>query len=253
MARKVLTVFKLSRWGPIQERVKYVQDAIALAIGILQFALVVFMLRGPIRRYGFVLFYCLVQLGTSVGEIWVANAFGARSRVYWHMFWIDEIGLDLFLFLILIVLSLRALHGHPLRPKAKRVLFGVALAAMTLPFVLFKGAFRTGAWYDHTSQLLNFGAAMLNLTLWSAIIATRQKDRQLPGTSSGFGIMATGVAISYGLRRLGHGPGFVMTAGNTIFQLAHLAGAFVLCWAFRPRKKKEPSEAAPCLSQPTIG
>ncbi len=219
--------------------VDFLRDTLSYSTALLQVATVVFMLAGHIRKYAFVLIYCLLQLGTSMVEMTVTSRFGPRSRLFYHLFWTDEIGLDLVLFFILIVLTYRAMEGSPAQAAMGRMLGAVIAIVMALPFVLFKGAFVKTAWFDHMSQLLNFGAALLNLGLWTALLGSGKRDPQLLTVSAGFGVVATGVATSFGLRRLVHFPGagsnsLAWMSANLVFVAAHLGGALILCWAFRP-------------------
>jgi hypothetical protein len=216
-------------------------NALAFSTAVLQVATVVFLFLGTIRKYAFVLAYCLLQLATSVVEMTVAIKFGHRSRQFFELFWTDEIVLDVLLFFILILLTYRAMEGSTAQGHVRRLLGGVMLMVMLVPFVLFKGAFITMAWFDHTSQLLNFGGAILNLGLWTALLGSRKRDPQLLTVSAGFGVVVTGVAISFGCRRLSHLPGagshnLALMAADLVFVLAHLTGALTLCWAFRPAK-----------------
>jgi hypothetical protein len=204
----------------------------------MQLGTVVFLLFGPVRRYAFVLVFSLAQLVTSLLEEIVIRRFGTASKEYRLVFWTDEIVLDLLLFLILILLTYRAMEGSAARGSMGRILGAVALIVMVLPFVIYKGAFVQYSWFDHTSQVLNFGAAILNLGLWTALLGSRRRDRKLLTVSAGFGILATGVAISFGLRQLFHGAAY--TAAGDAFVVAHLAGALILCWAFRPAFGRNP-------------
>ena len=213
-------------------------DMLALSITLMQLGTVAFLLFGPIRRYAFVLAYCLMQLGTSLLEVTVEHRFGPKSKIFNNIFWADEIGMDLLLFLILILLTYRAMERSPLRAAMGKMLGAVVLIVVSVPFAFFPGAFRSGAWFNSTSQMLNFGAAVLNLGLWTALLGSKKRDPQLLTVSAAFGLVATGVAISFGFRRLiQSGPAF--TAANLVFTVAHLAGAAVLCWAFRPSTWKK--------------
>lgn len=205
---------------------------LAFTTALLQVATVVFLILGPTRKYAFVLGYLLLQLGTSVVEMTVNHKFGAGSKLYRNLFWTDEFTLDVVLFVILILLTDRAMEGSAARGRMRRVLGAVAAVVIVLPFVLYKGVFVRGAWFDHASQLLNFGAAILNLGLWTALLGSRKRDLQLLTVSAGFGIIATGAAISFGLRRLVsfHSAGW--TVANLVFVLAYLTGCLILCWAF---------------------
>ena len=108
----------------------------------MQVGTVVFLLIGPVRKYAFVLVYCLLQLITSLLEVGMIRKFGQRSRQYSMVFWTDEIVLDLLLFLILILLTYRAMEGSPAAggdgPHAGRgdaIAIGAAVCA-------FQGSFR---------------------------------------------------------------------------------------------------------------
>jgi hypothetical protein len=222
---------------------------LAFATALFQVATVVFLFLGRIRKYAFVLGYCLLELGTSVVEMTVTGTLGGHSRQFRIIFWTDELVLDVVLFCILILLTDRAMEGSPARGAMRRMLGAVMVVALALPFVLYRGAFVKAAWFDHTAQLLNFGAAILNLGLWTALLGSRKRDPQLMMVSAGFGIIATGAAISFGLRRLVHIHGAAWTAANFVFVAAYLLGSLILCRAFLPvgifRKKADPDKRKP--------
>jgi hypothetical protein len=199
-----------------------------------QLGTVAFLLLEGVRKYSYVAGYCFLQLFTSLLEIIVNREFGSHSRQYRIAFWTDEIGLDLLLFLILIVLTYRAMEGSPLQSAMRGMLVAGTVIVVALPFVLFQGMFAKPSWFEHTSQSLNFGAAIVDLGLWTALLRSPHRDPKLMRVSAGFGIVAAGVAMSFGLRSLIHARGAAYTAASTMFVLAHLAGAMLLCWAFRP-------------------
>jgi hypothetical protein len=219
--------------------VQFFLDAVGFAAGFLQVGTVVFLLLGPARKYAFVLAYCALQVLTTLLEVGVIGKFG-RGKLYGKVFWTDEIVLDLLLFLILILLTYRAMEGSPMRAAMGRVLAVVTAITIALPFFLFKGAFVKMSWFDHTSQMLNFGAAILNLGLWTALLGSRKRDTKLLTVSAAFGILATGAAISFGLRQIFNAHGATHSAASQVFVFAHLFGSFILCWAFRPALKVRP-------------
>jgi len=197
--------------------VDYFLTSLGLSISLLQLATVVLLILGPARKYAFVLIYSVLQLGTSVIEIAVAHRFGTTGKAYRLVFWTDEIALDLLLFLILILLTYQAMEGSPGRGAMRKMLVAFALIAVSLPLGVFKGAFVKAAWFDQTSQLLNFSAAILNLGLWTALLSSRRRDLQYLTVSAGFGIVATGVSISFGLRHLIHTRGAAYQGANLMF------------------------------------
>jgi hypothetical protein len=212
-------------------------DALIVLGGLIQGLAVVCLLLGPVRKYALVAAYCALQLGTSIAEFIVLQELGKNSHLYRVLFWTDEIVLDVLLFLVLILLTYRAMDGRPAQQAMSRILGAITVIVMLLPFVLFKGPFVKTTWYYHTSQLLNFGAAILNLGLWTALLGSRHRDAQVLMVSAGFGIVATGVAISFGLPILIGGAvahGRVTIAVDLVFMLAHMAGTLILCRAFQP-------------------
>jgi CHASE2 domain-containing sensor protein len=115
-----------------------------------------------------------------------------------------------------------------------KVLTAVCVIVMALPFVIFKGPpFQSTQWFNHTSQLLSFGAAILNLGLWSALVANRKRDPQLLAVSTGLGIAVTGAAISYGVR--GYLAANHLWIPDAFMGLTFMASMVIWCWAFRPR------------------
>jgi hypothetical protein len=234
----------------MREGVEYLLNAVSWSIGATQLATVVLLLWGPARKYGFVLGYCLLELGTSLAEIVVMREFGTKGRIFWRVFWTDEIVLDLLLFFILILLTHRAMEGSASRRGMEKLLGAVAAIVVSLPFVLYQGAFQKSAWFNHTSQLLNFGAALLNLGLWTALLRPGKRDRHLLTVSAGFGVTATGVAVAYGLRAMIHTRGAAWDTANLMFGLAHLAGAMILCWAFWPAQSAAGCQPALATYEP---
>jgi len=166
------------------------------------------------------------------------------------VYWTDEVLLDLLLFLMVILLIYRALEGSPMRAGMGRLLGAVVNSVAIVPFVLFSARRFSTAWFDGTSQLLNFGAAIMNLALWTALIATKKRDPLLLTVSAGLGVAVTGAAITFGLRRFTLPGGTPQHMANLFKAITYLAGLTIWCWAFRPRARK--STAPPAVSAPTV-
>ena len=156
------------------------------------------------------------------------------------------------------------------KPLLGRVLSGLVVAMIGLPFVLFQpfhqyrprkealnstsrllnlgsALFQTyppAAWFNSTSQLLNFGAAIMNVILWAALIQSKKRDPQILALSIGLGILVTGSAIGFGLRHFVPQGGWT-AAFNLFLNLAQLAATLIWCHAFWPAQaRKIPSAAA---------
>jgi len=164
----------------------------------LQLVLIFFLLRGYYRRYGIFLAYCIIQLVMIAFQNGAYYTAGLNSALYRNVYWTSEVLAYLLLFIMVILMTDRVLQGSPMRPKAARFLLIITIAATALPFVLYHPYF-TGRWYRHACQLLSLSGAVMNLILWTAMLAKRERDAQLMKVSVGLGLGVTGVAIAYGL------------------------------------------------------
>ena len=223
-------------------------EAISIAI---QAAVIFFLLRGSFRRYPLLLLYCFLQLVATVAEEYVYRVFGEPSTLYHRLYWTDEISLDLLLFLMVITLTYQALEGSPLRKTMGRLLGAVVVIVLVVPFVLFSARRFNSAWFDGASQLLNFGGAIMNLGLWTALIGIRKRDPLLLKVSAGLGVAVTGAAIAYGLRRFTPPGGTLQQLANLFKTITYLASVAIWCWAFRSAAGKNRTSPAP-IGSPSI-
>jgi hypothetical protein len=196
----------------------------------LLFVLAILLLRGPFRQYPLILAYCVTQLVLTAGEQYLRNIHAAKF--YTLLYWADEIILNLLLFLMVIVFTYRALGDNPMRAATGKMLAGIFVIVLLLPMLIFKKPLST-PWLNHTSQLLSFCAAVLNLGLWSALISNRRRDRLLLSVSAGLGIAVTGAAISYGVR--GYFSRDWIWVPDLFMSATFVICMVIWCWAFRPR------------------
>jgi hypothetical protein len=215
-------------------------EAISIAI---QAFVIVFLLRDSFRRYPLLLAYCVAQLAATISEEYVYRVFG-DSPMYGKLYWTDEVTLDLLLFLMVIALIYRALEGSALRTAMGRLMGTVLVIVLVVPFVLFSARRFSTSWFDSTSQLLNFGGAILNLALWTVLIGTKKRDPLLLTVSAGLGVAVTGAAIAFGLRRFTPPESTPQQLVNLFKTLTYLASVAIWCWAFRPGARKKPSPPA---------
>ncbi|HEY7335983.1 MAG TPA: hypothetical protein VH639_13935 [Bryobacteraceae bacterium] len=219
--------------------IRYVYDFLAAVQGAVVLAVIVLLLLGPLRRFWVVFAHAFWAFVGTVG-LTVFDILRSASHValYAHAYWINEVVLDLLLFLVVIVLTHTAAPEGELRQKIDRLLLLVAAAMIALPFLAFHPRFHpwpTAQWFNSTGEILNFGAAIMNLALWGALIATR-RDPQLLKVSAGLGIRLTGTALSYGVRHF-IPLGTSNLLPNLFLMLTQLAGWSILCWAFWPAAK----------------
>jgi hypothetical protein len=208
--------------------------------------LVLLLLRSNYRRYPLLLVYSLIFFAATLAESLVLRAApdGLKSATYRYVYRTDEVIIDLLLFLMVIMMTYKAMGENPLRAKIGRLLGIVVTGVVLLPFVLFRGP----QWFNETSQMLNFGAAIMNLALWTALLGNRKRDSLLLSVSAGLGVAVTGAAITYGLHHFkwaSHGTPRQMV--DLIKSLAHMGSLLIWCWAFWPatRRTAMPRHAVP--------
>jgi hypothetical protein len=251
-------------------------DLIAPFLGIANAAflalVLIYLLRGPFRRkYWIILAYVSWELFATAGltiadVVWHGSQKmdptiqTAANRLYARLYWSNDVLVDLFRFVLVIMLIYKATEGP--RRVSGRFLTGLVLATMVLPFLLFHpilnpstnpntSAFFAASWFNSTSELLNFGAAIMNLFLWAALIASKNRDPQLLSVSAGLGVVVTGSAIALGIRYF-----LVSTASDAIgyflMNLTQLVGWGMWCWTFRSSVKARPQFDGP-VAAPKLG
>ncbi len=209
----------------------YAFETLGWASIVLLFVLVVLLIRGPFRQYPLILAYCATQLVLTAGEDYFRII--KSPKFYSLLYWTDEILLNALLFLMVIVFTYRALGDTPMRAAAGKMLGAIFVVVLFLPLLIFQGpAFRSSSWLNHTSQLLCFCAAVLNLGLWSALVASRRRDRVLLAVSAGLGIAVTGAAISYGVR--GFFSRDLIWVPDVFMSATFVVSMCIWCWTFRP-------------------
>lgn len=206
-------------------------DVVNLALLCL---VVFYLIRGPFRRYPILLAYCVAELVTAAAEYFVSN-YGSH-QVFIRLYYADEVGIDLLLFFMVISFTYRALEGNPMRAAAGRILAVVTIGVLVLPFALFYRSIRDFAhFFSKTSELLNFGAAVMVLVLWTALLSAKARDRQLLMVSAGLGLQVTAQAIGFGIRQFLSGDQRWIV--DLFMMIAHLPSIYLWVLAFRPAPK----------------
>jgi hypothetical protein len=225
----------------------FLPSVLPVSDGLLQLTLIVFLLRGPFKRYPLLLLYCVFQIGVVILLGWAFFRAGAGSPVYRDLYWTADVVVDLLLFLMVITMTREVMMENPLWPMVGRMLSIIVVAAIVLPFVLFHPFFNS-RWFRHTSQLLSFGGALMNLFLWTGIIGKRDRDPQLLSVSAGLGAAVTGVAITYGLLQFTSAS--LQWLPDLFKSLTEVGSLLIWCWAFWP-SKREPSSRIEAVPDPS--
>jgi len=222
----------------------------ALLVGLpLQLAVIAALLRGAYRRYPFVLLYVIVDFLTTALEIRPSLAYRTATtpemkRSFATLYWWDERIIQAVVFLMVITLVYRATAQF--RPRRVLLLGVVAVtasfAAVTF-FIHFDPTLPSWDWMTPWTRDLNFGAAILDLGLWAALIGARDKDYTLLMVAGAMGIQFTGGAIGQAARNMS--PAAHMVMGDFI-ALANLACLYIWWHAFRlPEKVRSKVRARP--------
>ena len=216
-----------------------ISNAVALLL------LVVFLVIGPTRRFWVVLLYVSWELLATAGLTLADLRYNgtqqidravqtSASQLYARLYWTNDVIVDLLRFVLVTVLIYMVVGST--KPKLGRLLSGLVLAMIVLPFILFHPTFQPyprAVWFNSTSQLLNFGAAIMNVILWGALLQSKKRDPQILALSLGLGIMLTSFAIAYGFRHFFPQGGFT-AAINLFLNLAQLGASLIWCRAFWP-------------------
>jgi hypothetical protein len=241
--------------------------ALGVSIALALLTVLLFLIYGGFRRYrllyAYVSWELFATLGFTVADVLyhgTAPTSHARRTVaqlwYARLYWTNDVLVDLFRFVLVIVFIYMASEG--VKRVSPRLLAALVILAMILPFVLFnmdsKRAeidplhfqFPSSHWLNSTSELLNFGAAILNLMLWGTLLSSRRRDPHILGVSIGLGIVVTGTAVAYGVRHLISATEFA-AVGYLFMNLTQLAGWLVWCRTFRPQREV-PRDVRPTIA-----
>ena len=228
--------------------------------------LIALLLLGPGRKFWVVLLYASWEFLATVGlTIAYLRIFGTpqvspdAAQLYSRFYWTNDVIADLLRFVLVVVLIYRVAGSS--RPLLGRALSGLVVATIVLPFFLFHPIFPPpglptvasrwyprGAWFNSTSQLLNFGGAIMNVILWGLLLQSRKRDPQILAVSIGLGILLTGTAISYGLRHFAAPQGAYAALFNLLLNVTQLGAWLIWCRAFWPPPRRKIPGAA-VLSQ----
>jgi hypothetical protein len=207
-----------------------------------QLILFYFLLRGPLRRYLPIFIYVLVEiLGTYADKY--ADHLGRRTLLFQNVYFGTEVFGDLVLLAVLIFFAYQLMEDSPVRDKVRKLLGIIASAAVILPFLIFRAPLFSTTWYNGTIQLYNFGAAIMTLALWTAVIARKTRDPQLLLVCAGLGIAVAGNAALWGMRKFTSPGSDPRVIANLMIQILYLVRLGIWCWAFRPQHQPPPPAA----------
>lgn len=214
--------------------VQYFSWAIGLALEIL---LIATMLRGAFRRFPILFTYCCALFCTTVIEVsaYTAAFSGSRklakSRAFYY--WVNDAILQVLVFAVVISLIYLASARAQNRIVIRRWLLAAVVLIFAISFAVhFRAEPHLSQWAGAMSRDLNVCSIVLDLLLWSILIASRERDHTLLLLSGGLGIQFTGETIGQSLRQISTARG-VIWSGNLLIVCASLLCLFVWWQALR--------------------
>jgi hypothetical protein len=214
----------------------------AWIIGVpLELLLIAALLQGHYYRYPFFFLYCLGNFFTTVIDVSVNAAYwgGAHGfkglRVWWY--WVNEGIMQALVYALVISLIYHATKNIGPRRVVRASLVAGAVLFAGITFLVHYGPnLVLSAWMTPWTRDLNFCSAILDLALWSILIASREKNRRLLLLSGSLGIQFTTEAIGEAIRAISGARGVVV--GNVLMVVANLAVLFIWWRTFRPAPSK---------------
>ncbi len=195
--------------------------------------------RESLRSYPLILVYCSSLIVTTVVERLTYGSLD--SETYRNIYWTDELVVNTLLFSLVLSLIFRSLGEQPLRGALGRTLAVAILATAAYSiYILWDPAAGKLTFRGMTvvSRNLNFGAALLNLLLWTILMRTPKYDTQLLLVSAGLGIKVTGVAIAQALRTV-LPASYARDTVEFIIPVADFICLYLWWRTFRPAKPRQ--------------
>ncbi len=175
---------------------------------LLQFLVFSALLRGVYRKYPFLFAYSITLFLTTVIEVVAALDVGFFSGPWAGYYWVGDLVRQAALHALALSLIYTALPADPKRAARLRLLLLASVIYWALSaYFCFEP--RLNLWMTRLARNLTFGVALLNLLLWSLLIARRTRDRELLLISGGLGIQMAGEAVGLSLRGMSRAVTFV--------------------------------------------
>jgi hypothetical protein len=174
----------------------------AYAIGLwLNLKVISALVRGSYRQYPFVFAYALTLLLSTVAEIGLSGV--VPKRLWDSYYWIDEVILDVLVFCVVIAFIDEAARYSKQKLIERHWLVLAAALIFAVSFAIHHGL-PMNRQMTLISRDLNICAVILDLILWSLLLAARRPNRRLLLLSGGLGLQLTGAIMGEQLRNLSH-------------------------------------------------
>jgi hypothetical protein len=209
---------------------------------LLDILVVACLVRGPLKRFIFVFFYCLVEAVIFVIGGLSYLHLGPRGLRYENFFWTADLVTHVLITLILLSLIRESLGSNADLKRLASWALPVAIAGVALGSVLTFQDPNINVWMTPVSRNLSFAEEILNFMLWTALIRNRDYDRLLLFISAGIGIQVTGEVIGHTIRT------FITMRTMIWLPDTLLMASEIIClltWAWAFGRPKNPVPLAP--------
>jgi hypothetical protein len=234
--------------------VQFALQVCGYVVGLpLELLIIAALVRGPYKRFPILFAYTIFNFLTTVVEIPAYIAFysgdrqAQRTRAFYY--WLDEGVLFVLLFLVVVTLIWHATAHIRSRRLVRLILIVGPILFASASFLIHynPNAAVPGEWMTPWTRDLNFVSAVLDLGLWTLLIASREKDRLLLMLSGALGIQFAGEAMGGSIRNLAvavygraqQARPLILT-GNVLMMAADLVCMYIWWQAFREARAGAP-------------
>lgn len=206
------------------------------------------MLQGAWRRFPLLFLYLLLLLLLSVplaiaffrsGSQWTTMS----ATVYWILALLTQ-GIGI---LCVLAITRTATEKHAGAARIVRLMAAgtvLVLLGSLLAHWHYLSAFVYNRWLTHISRDLAVLSIVLNLLLWSRLLADRKRDPLVVLISAGLGVQFTGDAMGHALRYF---PNELKDLGNLVFAGTTVLASFIWFRAFQRDAAKLPAKVGASL------
>jgi hypothetical protein len=206
----------------------------------LEILIIAALVRGGYRRFPFILVYTIADFLTTVVEL--PSAVGYVRGMPWaadslaSVYWLDEAILQVLIYSVVMSLIYQATGRLRSRRIVRASLIAGAILFAGISFLIhWSPALNRGSFMTPWTRDLNFCSAILDVALWTLLIAAREKDHRLLLLSGGLGIQFTGEAVGESTRDLAmrsHSRP-ISFLGNALIMLTNLLFLYIWWQALR--------------------
>jgi hypothetical protein len=216
----------------------------------LQILIVAVLLRGSWRRFPMVLALVVVELVSGLvqapGALQTSAGHHPPGLSYSTVYWFGATLDALLLYAVVISMLYRATERLRSARQVRAALIVTAcLVAGGSLLAHYDASLQPGMWLTPWFRDLNFASAIIDIVLWTLLLATRDKDRQLLLLSGGLGVEFAGNSIGESLRQMAiRSRSRTLSLTGAVMMLAAGAFRYYTWWQALRRQSEKQAPAA---------